>query len=110
MLSGVTLRASEMPGPAVFRIVVSSDSMKNATATSHGKRLLLEADGAAGIEGERVELTGLMAMESKNYSTSEWKDLLEFARNSAKPSARLVWTAAPGVGGRPARNHLYKRT
>jgi hypothetical protein len=53
--------------------------MKNATATSHGKRLLLEADGAAGIEGELVELTGLMAMESKNYFTNEWKDLLEFA-------------------------------
>jgi hypothetical protein len=31
----------------VFRIVVSSDSMKNATATSQGKSLLLDADGAS---------------------------------------------------------------
>ena len=42
MLSGATLRASAMAGTAVFRIVVSSDSMKNATATSQGKNRLLE--------------------------------------------------------------------
>src|ERR1700739_2041734 len=40
MLSGVTLSASEIAGTAVFRIVVSSDSMKNATATSHGSSRL----------------------------------------------------------------------
>ena len=35
-----------MTGTAVFRIVVSSDSIKNATATSHGKsRLLAMPDG-----------------------------------------------------------------
>src|SRR5580700_5972114 len=50
MLSGATLRACDMTGTAVFRIVVSSDSMKNATATSHGKSCLLEADGG----GEEV--------------------------------------------------------
>jgi hypothetical protein len=63
MLSGVTLSASEMAGTAVFRIVVSSDSMKNATATSHGKSRLLEADGVDGIAAELAELTGLIAME-----------------------------------------------
>jgi hypothetical protein len=31
-----------MTGTAVFRIVVSSDSIKNATATSHGRSCLLE--------------------------------------------------------------------
>ena len=40
MLSGATLSAAAMVGTAVFRIVVSSDSMKNATATSHGNSLL----------------------------------------------------------------------
>jgi hypothetical protein len=35
----------------LFRIVVSSASMKNATATSHGKNCLLEADG-----GEEVPM------------------------------------------------------
>jgi hypothetical protein len=37
MLRGATPRAPEMVGTAVLRIVVSSDSMKKATATSHGK-------------------------------------------------------------------------
>jgi hypothetical protein len=52
-----------MAGTAVFRIVVSSDSMKNATATSHGKSRLLEADGASGSEAELVGPTGVVAME-----------------------------------------------
>jgi hypothetical protein len=34
-----------MAGTAVLRIVVSSDSMKNATATSHGKRRLEVSEG-----------------------------------------------------------------
>jgi hypothetical protein len=42
MLSGATLSASAMAGTAVFKIVVSSDSMKNATATSHGNSRLLD--------------------------------------------------------------------
>ena len=41
MLSGATPRACAMAGTAVFRIVVSSDSMKNAMATSQGRRRLL---------------------------------------------------------------------
>ncbi|HEV3144735.1 MAG TPA: hypothetical protein VGZ47_12670 [Gemmataceae bacterium] len=53
--------------------------MKNATATSHGKSLLLEGDGIDETGGDLMELMGLMAMESKNYFTNEWKDLLEFA-------------------------------
>ncbi len=46
MLSGATFSASAMAGTAVFRIVVSSDSMKNATATSHGKSRLEEILGS----------------------------------------------------------------
>src|SRR6266851_7037664 len=40
MLSGGTLSACAMAGTAVFRIVVSSDSMKKPTATSQGSRRL----------------------------------------------------------------------
>ena len=36
ILSGATCKASETAGTAVLRIVVSSDSMKKATATSDG--------------------------------------------------------------------------
>ena len=49
-----------MAGTAVFRIVVSSDSIKNATATSHGKSLLLAAEGEPVVEGglgeDRVDI------------------------------------------------------
>src|SRR5258708_40233610 len=40
MLSGGTLSACAMAGTAVFRIVVSNDSMKKPTATSQGRRRL----------------------------------------------------------------------
>src|SRR3984885_4495054 len=46
MLRGVTPRAEEMAGTAVLRIVVSSDSMKKATATSQGRRRLAASDRA----------------------------------------------------------------
>ena len=36
-----------MAGTAVFRIVVYSDYIKNANATSHGRSVLLETDGGA---------------------------------------------------------------
>jgi hypothetical protein len=48
MLSGATFSASDTTGTAVFRIVVSSDSMKNATATSQGRSRL--RNGANGRE------------------------------------------------------------
>jgi hypothetical protein len=50
MLRGATPRAEEMVGTAVLRIVVSSDSMKKATATSHGKKRL-EASGGTDDDG-----------------------------------------------------------
>jgi len=46
-----------MAGTAVFRIVVSSDSIKNATATSHGRSRLLETDGENGNEMPLMEFT-----------------------------------------------------
>ena len=79
MLSGATLRASEMAGTAVLRIVVSRDSIKNATATSHGKRRLLEADGEDGNEGALMELTGLIGFARCNYFTNKSGKLLALA-------------------------------
>src|ERR1700722_17496953 len=43
MLRGTILSASAIVGTAVFRIVVSSDSMKKATATSHGRSRLRDS-------------------------------------------------------------------
>src|SRR5579864_5353547 len=45
MLRGATPRAEEMAGTAVLRIVVSSDSIKKATATSHGRSCLEASEG-----------------------------------------------------------------
>src|SRR5271167_3679934 len=46
MLRGATRSAKDMAGTAVLRIVVSSDSIKKATATSHGKRRLEASEGS----------------------------------------------------------------
>src|SRR5579863_453266 len=100
MLSGVTFSASEIAGTAVFRIVVSSDSMKNATATSHGKSRLLEADGAAGSEGiwpEGGDWDGLGGMESKNYFTNESGNLLEYIGHASNRSLHRGGCFLPGV-------------
>ena len=60
MLSGVTWSAAEMAGTAVLRIVVSRDSMKNATATSHGNRRLLVSEGWDGDAGRIGVLGGFI--------------------------------------------------
>jgi len=46
MLKTGTLSAWAMAGAAVLRIVVSNDSMKNPTATSHGSNRLAVAVSA----------------------------------------------------------------
>src|SRR5277367_5305752 len=53
MLSGAILRAAATAGTAVLRIVVSNDSIKNATAISHGSNCLLEdgTDAAGAVSG-----------------------------------------------------------
>lgn len=45
MLSGVTARACETTGTAVFKIVVSRDSIKKATAPSLGSSRFAEGCG-----------------------------------------------------------------
>jgi hypothetical protein len=44
----------------VFRIVVSSDSMKNATATSHGNTRFTAWLGAAGGAATALEWAGII--------------------------------------------------
>ena len=55
MLKGATPRAEEMAGTAVLRIVVSSDSMKKAKATSHGRSRL---DASEGSDEDGVAING----------------------------------------------------
>src|ERR1700722_11217994 len=55
MFKGATCRAAAIVGTAVFRIVVSSDSMKKATAINQGNnRLLVSARRDSGEDGGRL--------------------------------------------------------
>jgi hypothetical protein len=49
-----------MVGTAVLRIVVSSDSMRNATAINHGSRRLLEG---ANVDCPETSLAGFAAFK-----------------------------------------------
>src|ERR1035437_11016850 len=51
MLSGATPSAEAIVGTAVFRIVVSNDSMKNATAISHGNSRKLAGGSEDSADG-----------------------------------------------------------
>jgi hypothetical protein len=59
MLRGATWRAAAIVGTPVLRIVVSSDSMKNATAISHGSSRLLESASEGGEEEKSMGLREL---------------------------------------------------
>ena len=54
MLSGATCNAAATVGTAVLRIVVSNDSMKNATAINQGRRRLL--DGFMAVEESSMDV------------------------------------------------------
>jgi hypothetical protein len=104
MLRGVTLRAAEIEGTAVFRIVVSSDSIKKATATSHGNRRLLvgESDGVMAASGALIKKLwiGPSAAEAASVACV-YRWLEEFACvPSSVPQGRVNLTQdeSPGSG------------
>src|ERR1700733_3080906 len=70
MLSGATLRASEMAGTAVLKMVVASDSMKKATATSPGSSRMLDGPGGACEDAAAIELGGSTFIEPRRASSS----------------------------------------
>src|SRR5271169_3548536 len=78
MLSGATLSAAAIVGTAVLRMVVSSDSMKNATATSHGSRRRLVSARAGGGDGDTIGLAGLtwLGPAGAGLRALEWRDSL----------------------------------
>src|ERR1700677_2150236 len=76
MLSGATPSAFAIVGTAVFRIVVSSDSMKNATATSQGNTRFADAPGAAG-GATAFDFAGIMLVPACRNSFCLPKQLTE---------------------------------
>ena len=75
-----------MAGTAVFRIVVSNDSMKNATATSHGNNRLL--DGLGELTAERI---GIAFDTSRTRTRRAWHSDPE----SQKPTSAYM-VSLPG--------------
>ena len=81
MLSGATCNAAAIVGTAVFKIVVSRDSMKNATATSHGNSRALAA-----LSSAEVSLALIF-----------WEALI-FERCAATPGEKLLASCRSYVG------------
>src|ERR1019366_7631720 len=80
MLSGATWSASETAGTAVFRIVVSSDSMKNATATSQGNKAV-PARAGAGFSVNALGASGELITKDKHAAN----------RGSPFRASRVTW-------------------
>src|ERR1700730_14229239 len=99
MLSGTTLRASDMAGTAVFRIVVSSDSIKNATATSHGKSCLLETGGEDGNEEVLMELTGVIGIGWFSYFATNYEICLTWKTSFASTISHIRKRRSSPNGG-----------
>ena len=78
MLSGVTSIACAIVGTAVLRMVVSSDCMKKATATSHGSSRLVVSVGAGG---------GAVAVVVIRWTASLWR------RAAGRANRRQRWRA-----------------
>src|SRR5882762_985732 len=70
MLSGGTLSACAMAGTAVFRIVVSNDSMKKPTATSQGsRRLAVWLKATVSCACKAIERLASVARERRVHDT-----------------------------------------
>src|ERR1700722_2712125 len=112
MFSGATCRAAAMAGTPVLRMVVSSDSMKNATAMSQGRRRLLESDrvggktesalGAGGIGAGGAGLVELGCISLRSFVRHARMDssVARFTSNNYRPSET-------GLHRRLATQHEY---
>jgi hypothetical protein len=70
--------------------------MKKATATSHGRYFLLEADSAPGKVEPFVSWAGAVGMEWGNYSTNDSQTLLD---TIPRLSDAGLYGKTPIVGG-----------
>lgn len=94
MLSGVTVSALAITGTAVLRIVVSSDSMKKATATNQGSIRLIAFEGAheAVVFAVNARLPSESGLQSKQairreFRSSNYNDSAPEGRISADDDA-----------------------
>src|SRR5450631_2736897 len=103
MLSGATASAFAMAGTAVFRIVVSSDSMKKATATSHGNKRFTDSPRDTGGKETTLELAGITRMTVNLFVTGHQPQISEiehhngFRSGSSKAICRISFLPAISI-------------
>jgi hypothetical protein len=94
MLSGATASALAMAGTAVLRIVVSSDSIKKATATSQGNKRFTASPGAAmGAEAE-LDLPRLILPPFSLEMNSSFIDVFAMSNRNDKDKKQAVLNRA----------------
>jgi hypothetical protein len=100
-----------MAGTAVFRMVVSSDSMKNATATSQGSNRLLAFDGEGdAIDGPLSAFVGFIGygattLSSLYLTTFVTSEPYAIGRGkSACVDERRAWSGSSHGENRPMRS------
>src|ERR1700688_3447017 len=107
MLSGATWSAAAIVGTAVLRIVVSSDSIKNATAINHGTRRLLEVASGGCEEEAFIGLGGLTLVGLGGIGLRDRVHRWSFMKTQLSPirtpiSSRHVWpTSSVNLAFRP---------
>src|SRR5471030_2439640 len=88
MLRGATCSACAIVGTAVLRMVVSSDSMKNATATSHGRSCLRESVAArtvaVGIMQTTLRFLKLRAVRGRSGDSPAYPGYFRPGRRRAR--------------------------
>src|SRR5271168_3118753 len=93
-----------MVGTPVFRIVVSSDSMKNATAINQGRRRLLESAREGGAERlfARAGFCGFDLLGGiRLHDRLNVKDLLSLTQPKRGTEARCLWSHHADSGRPP---------
>src|SRR6185503_2329515 len=87
MLSGATWSAAAIAGTAVFRMVVSSDSIKTAMATNHGRSRLTESLGVDNCCGNGSSLQEVLS--HRNRTIHQPRKLTRF-ENRAEFLCKLI--------------------
>src|SRR5579863_2441937 len=102
MLRGATLSASEITGTAVFRMVVSSDSMKNATATSQGSSRLLESAGGDAEAVNRLMVSNPISAPGPESRAPDHRAVTTSGTRSVPRAARVRYSAWRRESAHPA--------
>src|ERR1019366_5700893 len=101
MLSGATFRAAAIAGAAVFKIVVSSDSMKKATATSQGRSRLLDVSIVVAGSGFLIGDTTVCRKYTESVDEAYVRNRLSSVPHRELLAQRPTPVGLIGIGAKP---------